>query len=307
MPSVRPAITLSALWLVLTPLASPAQQPLEPPKVEITAQRLAEHVHALIGGGGNVGVSAGTDGIFIIDDNLEPLTPQLLEAVRKIADGPVRFVINTHWHFDHVGGNETLGESGAVIIAHENVRARMSAPQFIAALGNRVPAAAAAALPVVTFAESVVLHLNGDDVHVYHLPAAHTDGDAVIHFRRANVIHMGDLYFNGSYPFVDTSSGGSLDGLIAALERVLADCDERTVIIPGHGPVSNPAELASYRKLLVTVRERIGKLIAEGRSREEVLALKPLADFDASWGGGFMGPERFLGIIYDDLARTQAR
>jgi len=307
MPSVRSAVVLSALGLLVAPLVSPAQQAQEPPKVELTAQRVAEHVHVLIGGGGNVGVSAGADGIFIIDDKLEPLTPQLLEAVGRIAGGPVRFVINTHWHFDHVGGNATLGEGGAVIVAHENVRARMSAPQFIAALGNTVPAAAAVALPVVTFAESVVLHVNGDDVRVYHVPAAHTDGDAVVHFRRADVIHTGDLYVNGSYPFVDTSSGGSLDGLIAAVERVLADCDEQTVIIPGHGPVSNPTELATYRGLLVTVRERIGKLIAEGKSREEVVALKPLADFDASWGGGFIGPERFLGIIYDDLARTRAR
>ena len=282
-------------------------QALKVPEVEIVAEQLAPGVHVLIGGGGNVGVSVGEDGIFIIDDNLEPLTPQLIEAVGRIAPGPIRFVINTHWHFDHVGGNKLLGEQGALIVAHDNVRMRMSAPQFIEALGNRVPASPDEALPVITFDESMTLHLNGDAVQVFHVPNAHTDGDAIVHFREADVVHMGDTFFNGNYPFIDTSSGGSIDGMIATAERVLGIADGNTVIIPGHGPVTDRSGLQKYREMLVTVRDRVAALVAQGRSREEVLAARPLADLDATYGKGFMGPERFLGIVYDDLARKRKR
>jgi cyclase len=280
-------------------------QALKIPEVKIEARELAPGIHVLIGGGGNVGVSAGEDGIFIIDDNLEPLTPQLIDAVGRIATGPIRFVINTHWHFDHVGGNKVLGEAGALIVAHDNVRVRMSAPQFIEALGNKVPASPAEALPVITFDQAMTLHLNGDTVQVFHVANAHTDGDAIVHFKDADVVHMGDTFFNGNYPFIDTSTGGSLDGMIASAERVLALADGNTVIIPGHGPVTDRSGLASYRELLVTVRDRVAGLIREGRSRDEVLAAKPLADLDAIYGKGFMGPERFLAIVYDDLARQR--
>jgi glyoxylase-like metal-dependent hydrolase (beta-lactamase superfamily II) len=296
-------LTCLALLAFADPSSEVRAQALKVPEVKIEAQELAPGVHVLVGGGGNVGVSAGEDGIFIIDDNLEPLTPQLIDAVGRIASGPIRFVINTHWHFDHVGGNKVLGEAGALIVAHDNVRVRMSAPQFIEALGNKVPASAAEALPVITFDQALTLHLNGDTVQVFHVANAHTDGDAIVHFKQADVVHMGDTFFNGSYPFIDTSTGGSLTGMIAGAERVLALADGNTVIIPGHGPVTDRAGLASYRNLLVTVRDRVAALIEQGRSRDEVLAAKPLADLDSTYGKGFMGPERFLGIVYDDLAR----
>jgi len=184
----------------------------------------------------------------------------------------------------------------------------MSTPQFIEAFGNKVPAAASEALPSVTFDESLTLHLNGDAVQAFHVANAHTDGDAIVWFKDADVVHMGDTFFNSSYPSVDTSSGGSLDGVIEAAERVLSAADEDTVIIPGHGPVTNRAGLAAYRDMLVAVRERIGELLEAGRSRERVIAARPLADYDARWGqSNFMGPDRFIGIIYDDLSRSRTR
>jgi glyoxylase-like metal-dependent hydrolase (beta-lactamase superfamily II) len=287
----------AVLWLAACPAL--AQQDFS--KVEIKPQDLGGGIYMLTGAGGNLGLSVGKDGAYLVDDQYAPLSEKILVQVRLLTPLPVRFVLNTHWHGDHTGGNENIGKTGAVIVAHENVRARMSTEQFMKAFGNTVPPSPEAALPVVTFTDAVTFHWNGEEIRVHHVPPAHTDGDSIIHFVRADVVHMGDVFFNGGYPFIDTSSGGRIDGVIAASERVLAGITDKTKIIPGHGPLATKADLVVYRDTLKTLRDRIAKLKAEGKSRDEVIAAKPTADYDAKWGGGFMKGDTFTGLAYDSL------
>jgi glyoxylase-like metal-dependent hydrolase (beta-lactamase superfamily II) len=229
------------------------------------------------------------------------MTTQLLEAIAKIAPGPVRFVVNTNWHPDHSGGNEALGRAGAVIIAHDNTRSRLSEPQVAVEYDVKLPAAHKAALPVVTFADSTNLHLNGDNLLLVHADEAQTDGDLVAWWESANVVQVGDLFYNGSYPFIDLASGGSLAGIVAAIELVLARADAKTVVIPGHGPVANRAELAAYRDMLVSVGRRVRELVEQDRSEQEILAARPTADYDERYGRGSMTPDRFVRLVYADL------
>jgi cyclase len=270
-------------------------------KVEIKAERVADGVYMLTGAGGNIGLSVGKDGAYVIDDQFAPLSDKIIGAVKAITPDPVRFVINTHWHGDHTGGNENMRSSGAILVAHENVRRRMSVEQFNAAMNRKTPPSPEAALPVVTFTDAVTFHWNGDEIRVTHVAPAHTDGDAYIRFVRADVVHMGDLLFNGSYPFVDVSSGGRVDGYVAAADQVLAATGEKTRFIPGHGPLATRADLQAFRDMLKAVRDRIAKLKAAGRSRDEVIAAKPTAEYDAKWGKGFMKPDMFTGLAYDSL------
>ncbi len=270
--------------------------------VEIKTVPVAENVYVLLGEGGNIGVSAGPDGVFLIDDQFAPLTEKIRAAIAEISDQPIKFVLNTHWHFDHTGGNENLGKEGTIIVAHDNVYQRMSTDQFIEAFGMEVAPSPKAALPVISFSDTTTFYLNGDRICAFHVDPAHTDGDSIVHFHEANVIHMGDTYFNGIYPFIDTSSGGSIDGMIAAVEEVLELANDETVIIPGHGAISNRAELVVYYNLLKTVRDRVGAAIAQGQTLEQVLADSPLTDLDEKYGQGFLKPEQFLTIIYKDLS-----
>src|SRR5574341_1193442 len=255
-------VSCALLGAPAAPLA--AQQNFD--TVKVTTVPVAPGVAMLQGLGGNIGVAVGPDGVFLIDDQYAPLTEKITAAIRALSPAPIRFLINTHWHGDHTGGNENLGRAGVLIVAHENVRRRMSVEQFIAAFNSRTPPAPAAALPVVTFTDTVTVYLNGDSVVVFHVAPAHTDGDAIIYFRHANVIHAGDTYFNGRYPFIDVSSGGSVDGMVAAADRMLALANAETKIIPGHGPLSNRAELQAYRDMLATVRDRVRRAIAAGQT-----------------------------------------
>ena len=292
---------LAVLALALLARAGIAQQDFS--KVEIKTEKLSDTVYMMTGSGGNLGLSAGPDAVFLIDDQFAPLTPKIKAAIAKISKKPVKFLLNTHWHFDHVGGNQNLGKGGVLIFAHENVRKRMSSEQFIEFLGMKTKPDPKVALPVVTFTSGVTFHLNGDEVRAFHVANAHTDGDTVIHFSKSDVIHMGDAFFNKLYPFIDTSSGGSVDGVIAAADRVLAMAGDGTKIIPGHGPLGNKADLKVYRDMLATVSGRIRDQIKAGRKLEEVVASKPSAQFDEVWGKGFLPPEKFVAMLYGNLVK----
>ncbi len=273
--------------------------------VQIQTQKVVPGVYMLVGQGGNLGVSAGSDAVFLVDDQFAPLTEKIRAAIAAFSDRPIEFVLNTHWHFDHTGGNENLGTGGALIVAHDNVRKRMSVEQFMEAFDRTVPASPKVALPVVTFSEEVTFHINNDEIHVFHVADAHTDGDAIIHFSKANVVHMGDTYFNGFYPFIDVGSGGSIDGMITAADRVLAITDAETKIIPGHGALSDKAGLTAFRDMLKGVRDAVAAQVATGKTQEQVVAAKPTAAFDAKWGGGFLNPDQFTSIVYSDLSRKR--
>ena len=275
-------------------------------QVKVTVVPVVPGVYMLQGSGGNIGLSVGKDDAFVIDDEYGPLTDRIRAAIATVTPKPVRFVVNTHWHGDHTGGNENMANGGAILVAQENVRRRMSTEQFNELFKNKTPASPSAALPVITFSDGIAFYVNGDSVQVTHVKNAHTDGDAIVTFRGANVVHMGDTYFNGIYPYIDVSSGGSLAGIIAAADRVLSMTNESTKIIPGHGALGNRASLMEYRKVMVSVRDRVGKLIAKKRTLQQVISAKPLADYDDTWGKGFMKPEQFLTIVYSSLAKSAA-
>jgi cyclase len=291
--------TCCALLLTLCSAGLAAQQDFS--NVQVVATPIRDGLYLVTGSGGNIVASTGEDGTFLVDDQYAPLTERIQSALGEITDRPVRFVINTHWHGDHVGGNENFAEAGAVIMAHENVRRRMSSEQFMTLFNRAVPASPTRALPVITFTAGVSLHLNGDDVRVIHVAHAHTDGDALVYFERANVLHMGDVYFNRLYPFIDLDSGGGIHGMIDAVDRGLGLADEDTVVVPGHGPLSNRAELSAYRDMLAGFRDRIAALKAAGKSLEEVVAARPTAEFDEALGGRFISAERLVGFIYQSL------
>jgi glyoxylase-like metal-dependent hydrolase (beta-lactamase superfamily II) len=271
-------------------------------KVQIETIKVADGIYMLLGAGGNIGVSAGEDGILMIDTQFSELMEKIKSAIAEISKGPIRIVLNTNWHYDHAYGNEPLGKSGALITAHENSRMRMTSEQHYPDFDMHYPAVPKTALPVVTFKDSLTLHFNGDEIQVIHIENAHSDADIVIYFRKANVIHTGDLYFTILYPYIDASHGGSIDGMIAAAERIMGMTDENTKIIPGHGPLSNLEELTKYRDMLVTVRDRIKSQIKEGKTLEEILASKPTSDFDKVKAQA-VPPEMFVKIIYNDLAK----
>ena len=253
---------------------------------QIVVESVAPGVHMLVGPGGNIGVSAGEDGVFLIDDQYAPLTERVLAALRTVTSGQVRFVLNTHRHEDHTGGNENLGDAGALIVAHDNVRVRMSVEQLLEFGGQtrRVPPSPGGAIPVVTFAEDVTFHINGDEIHAFHVEHAHTDGDAIVHFREADVVHMGDVYFNGGFPFIDTSSGGSIDGIVAAVEETLGLIGADTKVIPGHGPLATRADLTAYGEGLRTMRRLVAELVAEGHPIDHILDFRPIEAQAAAWG-----------------------
>jgi cyclase len=302
---MRNKLVLAAALAACASLSVPAFAQQDFSKVEIKTEKLAEGVWMLTGAGGNIGVSAGADGVFLIDSQYAPLTDKIKAAVAGISKQPVRFVLNTHWHGDHVGGNENLGKTGVVIVAHDNVRKRMSSEQFIKAFNSKVPPSPTAALPLVTFVDSISFHLNGDDVDAFHVPPAHTDGDAIVHFRKANVLHMGDTFFNGMYPFVDVSTGGSIAGMIAACDRGLGMGDASTKVIPGHGPSGSKADLKAFRDMLTASRDVVAPLVKAGKTLDDVKAAKPTAALDEKWGKGFMKPEVWVSIVYADLSGSR--
>ncbi|MEM9531898.1 MAG: MBL fold metallo-hydrolase [Pseudomonadota bacterium] len=269
--------------------------------VQITTQKAGEGIYMLQGAGGNIAVSVGDDGVFIVDDQYAPLSDKIKAAIAELSDQPVSFVLNTHWHGDHTGGNESFGESGSIIVAHDNVYTRMSNEHVAHFFGGRkIPPSPPVALPRITFTERVTLQLNGG-VHAIHAPHAHTDSDAMIYFEGPNVLHMGDLFFNQMYPFIDLDSGGAINGVIDALNRGLMLADAETAIIPGHGPLTDRAGMQSYRDMLVTIRDRVKALKDEGKSLEEVIEAQPGGKFDDELGGGFIKPGALVTFMYRSL------
>jgi glyoxylase-like metal-dependent hydrolase (beta-lactamase superfamily II) len=296
--------------LAFSATASRAQMG-DPSKVTLKTTPVAGGISVIEGAngfaGGNVAVSVGDDGVFMIDDEIQPMTAKLRAAVTALSKKPIRFLINTHWHGDHTGGNPGVAAAGAVIVAHDNTRKRLSVDQVREMMGNKMttPALPPAALPVVTFGEDVTLHVNGDDIHVIHMPPAHTDGDVIVHFMKANVIHTGDVVV-GSYPIVDADSGGTIDGLIAAAGKVLALADDATKIIPGHGQLMTKADVAAYQKMLTEVRDRVAKLEAGKKSLDDIKAAKPLADLDARWGQGMIKADFVIEMVAKTLPPAPA-
>ena len=288
-----------AAALLATALATPLYAQQDFSKVEVKAEQLAPGVSVLFGAGGNIGVSHGEDGTVLIDDQFAPLTPKIQAAVAALGASPVKYLINTHWHGDHSGGNENFGKAGAVIMAHDNVRVRMASDQKTPF--GEVKASPKVALPVITYAEGLKLHLNGEEVRVISVPPAHTDGDSIVHWTKSNVIHMGDLFFHKmSFPFVDRSSGGDVRGVIAAANKVLAMADDQTKIIPGHGPVASKAELVAYRDMLVTIVGKVDTAVKAGKSLDEVKAMKPADGFGVN-PSGFITADRFIEMVYGTL------
>jgi glyoxylase-like metal-dependent hydrolase (beta-lactamase superfamily II) len=273
--------------------------------VQIRAQSLGGGIYMLMGQGGNIGLSVGEDGVFIVDDQFAPLTQKILAAIADITSESVRFVFNTHWHGDHTGGNENLGRTGALIVAHENVRVRLSMDQVLERIGRPAaptPAVPSAAWPVVTFTEDVTFHLNGDELHAVHVANAHTDGDAIVHFRNANVVHMGDTFFRDRFPFIDTATGGSIDGVIAAAGVALALMDADTQVIPGHGALSTREDLRSYRDALRTMRDAVAELMDMGRSLEQIIAARPIRAQAEAWGQNEGAEADFVATIHHGVS-----
>jgi cyclase len=275
-------------------------------QVQIQTEKLTDNIYVLAGGGGNMAVLVGDDGALLVDAGYEQVADKVAAAIKEVSKGPVRLVVNTHWHFDHVGGNQALADSGAIIIAQENVRKLMSEARQLAGIGRKTEPSPEAARPVITFCDRLGLHFAGQDIDLIYVGPAHTNGDCIVHFRQANVLHLGDTMFNGMYPFIDVNADGSIDGMVAAIDKALALVDEQTKVIPGHGPVTGAAGVREYRDMLITVRDRVHKMVAEGKTRDEVIAAKPTSDLDARWGRGFLTPDRWVGIIYDGMTRESS-
>ena len=284
-------LSILSLPVVLLVTGAAVAQNTDFSAVQIKVHKVAGNIYYLEGQGGNVGVSVGDDGVIMIDDQFAPLTDKLLAAIRTISDKPVRFLINTHIHGDHTGGNENIGKLGIPIIAHDNVRVRLAHGV------NGGEPLAAVALPDLTYADSVSLHLNGDDVEIMKMPAAHTDGDSIIWFKNANVIHVGDVFRTTGYPGVDAGNGGSVKGTLEALQKIIDMAGPNTKLIPGHGVVSSRDDVVEFRNMVVEVQKRISDLIRQGMTLEQVVAAKPTADLDGRWGSF----ERFLPGFYQAL------
>ena len=269
--------------------------------VQVTTTELTDTISMLVGKGGNVGVFIGEDGTFVIDDQFAPLTEKLTAAIEGLGGASPRFLINTHYHGDHTGGNENFGDKGAMIVSHDKVRERLVEGSLIKEFNMETPPAVSKALPIVTFSSDMHFHINGETVRLVHVPNAHTDGDSFVHFEEANIVHAGDIFFNGFYPFIDPDHGGSLKGMIAAADTILAITNDESKIIPGHGPLADKAQLQAYRDMLATARAEFLKLKAEGLNAEEAKARKPLDALDAQWGGAMFSSDKWIDIIYPSV------
>lgn len=291
--------------LIITLFATTANAKEAKPQPGFQVEKVADGIYMLsgVGGfvGGNIGLSIGKDGVVMIDDSMPPFLDKLKNAVKSVADKPVDFLINTHVHGDHTGNNNSFGEKGVRIVAHENLRKRMLKKGLkLYDMEGPMPKAA---LPVITFSHEMSFHLNGEDSRVIHVEHAHTDGDAIIHFETSNVIHTGDTFFNGLFPFIDLNNGGSIDGYITAQQKIIALSNDKTKIIPGHGPLTNKKALEDAVNMLIDVKNIMVKVMASGKSEDDVVKMNPLKKYHDDWNWGFITTERMTRQIYKGLKK----
>lgn len=272
----------------------------------IVVTKLNDTLFVLSGPGGNIALLTGSDGPVLVDTGVPRRSKDVSKRAAAVAHRPVVTVINTHFHFDHTGGNEVFGKANAHIVAHENTRVRLSSPQTIELFNFTSPASPTAALPTVTFSDCLTLYLNGETIYLVHVAPAHTDSDIVVHLPKANVIHAGDLFFNGFYPVIDYSSKGWLGGMVEGIDKVLALADAQTKIIPGHGPIGDREQLQASRTMLATALARIEPMLKEGKSVDDIVAAKPTADLDAQWGKGMLNGDLFVRDAATSIVRHNA-
>ena len=298
-----PSVLSTKLFAAQAPAANDriAQMRAAGATAKLATTKLAGNIYSVTGSGGNMAVLDGPDGKLLIDSSFSTTAPQLKAALAAISANPLKLLVNTHWHFDHTDGNQAVHNEGAMILAQENTRKRMSTPQYMAIFDMHVPASTAEALPQITFADEQQIYFDGEHLHLAHYAPAHTDTDIFIHFTQSNVIHTGDIWFNGFYPLIDYSTGGNISGMVTAAERTLTIADGKTIIIPGHGPVGDKAALQGYHDMLATVRDRVAKLKDSGKSSQETVAAKPTADLDAKWGHGLFTGDKFTALVYQAL------
>jgi glyoxylase-like metal-dependent hydrolase (beta-lactamase superfamily II) len=275
-------------------------------EVEIKVEELGNDLYMLQGFGSNIGAYVGPDGIFLVDNEYAPLSAKIQTALKELSPNKVRYVVNTHWHRDHRGGNENFAHQGAQIIAHKDTRRIMNWAQNEPDMSGEITHSAET-LPTLVYDKQMTLHLGAETVTIKYIPNVHTSGDSLVLFKKANVIQTGDMYFNGFYPFIDVQFGGSIDNMITFYDELYALADKDTKIIPGHGPISNRAQVRIYQNMLRTVRERVANAIEQGTSLEELTAAKPLADLDAEWGDNLITADWMLGMVYRDLVKHGVR
>ena len=291
---------LLAVTLCLTAGVASAQQDYS--KVEIKVTKVAGTVYMLEGSGGNIGVCVGDDGIVIVDDQFAPLAPKIKEALKGIKDKPIKFVLNTHFHGDHTGGNAEFG-SGSTIVAHENVRKRLQSGGLVP--GASVSPSPREALPVVTFNDRATIHVNGEDIRAVHFPHGHTDGDSVILFTQSKVMHTGDDFVTYGFPFVDVASGGSVSGMIAGLEKALAMAPEDVKIIPGHGPISTPDDVRKFITMMKDTRALVAEALKQGKTPDQMKQDHLLSKFD-DYNKGFIKADNWIDVLNADIAKPPA-
>ena len=274
--------------------------------LEINTTKLIDNMYAIHGSGGNVILSIGNDGVILVDDQYAPVTEKLKSVIANLTEKPIKFVINTHLHPDHVGGNEKLGEEGAIIVSHDNVRKRLSSDQFFEFINQTIPAMSEKGLPIITFSENMTFYQNDEEIKITHLDNGHTDGDSAVYFTNNNVIHVGDDFSDRSYPFMDLSSGGSVDGLISSLKKILLMINNDTKVVGGHSGISNQTKVKDYLDMLIDVRDIINNMIKEGKSLNEIIQLKPTTKYDIIYyDHSFIKPKDFVTNIYMSLKERQ--
>jgi len=272
--------------------------------ITIETTKLTDSIYMLQGSGGNILVSIGKDGAFIVDDQFAPLTVKIKDAISKITDKPIKFVINTHWHPDHTGGNENLGEAGALIVSHDNVRKRLSSEQFSDFFNRSVPPLSEKGLPIITFSDNMTIYQNGDIIKIVHMDSGHTDGDSIIYFTKNNVIHVGDDFSDKSYPFIDISSGGTIDGLISSIKTISSIINDETKVVSGHTGVSNKTKVNNFGNMLVEIRNHVYHMIDEGKSLEDITTSQPTSKYDNVYHDQTnLKPPDFVTHIYQSLTK----